>query len=99
MRRINLLLSCLFALLALSACQQRFEDLESAQDGEKLYVTFSASGIQSHESRAVPNVSTGTGTVADYESSYKSVDVLFFEGNGNIAQVGQKKCTISIVKD
>lgn len=91
MRRINLLLSCLFALLALSACQQRFEDLESAQDGEKLYVTFSASGIQSHESRAVPNVSTGTGTVADYESSYKSVDVLFFEGNGNIAQVGQKK--------
>lgn len=91
MRRINLLLSCLFALLALSACQQRFEDLESAQDGEKLYVTFSVSGIQSHESRAVPNVSTGTGTVADYESSYKSVDVLFFEGNGNIAQVGQKK--------
>lgn len=85
------MLSCLFALLALSACQQRFEDLESAQDGEKLYVTFSVSGIQSHESRAVPNVSTGTGTVADYESSYKSVDVLFFEGNGNIAQVGQKK--------
>ena len=91
MRRINLLLSCLFALLALSACQQRFEDLQSAEDGEKLYVTFTVSGIQSHESRAVPNVSTGTGTVADYESSYKSVDVLFFEGNGNIAQVGQKK--------
>lgn len=91
MRRINLLLSCLFALLALSACQQRFDDLQSAEDGEKLYVTFTISGIQSHESRAVPNVSTGTGTVADYESSYKSVDVLFFENNGNIAQVGQKK--------
>ena len=85
------MLSCLFALLALSACQQRFEDLQSAEDGEKLYVTFTISGIQSHESRAVPNVSTGTGTVADYESSYKSVDVLFFENNGNIAQVGQKK--------
>ncbi len=85
------MLSCLFALLALSACQQRFDDLQSAEDGEKLYVTFTISGIQSHESRAVPNVSTGTGTVADYESSYKSVDVLFFENNGNIAQVGQKK--------
>ena len=91
MRRINLLLSCLFALLALSACQQRFEDLESAQDGEKLYVTFTVSGIQSHESRAVPNAPTSTGAGADYESSYKTVDVLFFEGNGNIAQVGQKK--------
>lgn len=84
------MLSCLFALLALSACQQRFDDLQSAEDGEKLYVTFTISGIQSHESRAVPNVSTGTGTVADYESSYKSVDVLFFQNNGNIAQVGQK---------
>lgn len=85
------MLSCLFALLALSACQQRFEDLESAQDGEKLYVTFTVSGIQSHESRAVPNAPTSTGAGADYESSYKTVDVLFFEGNGNIAQVGQKK--------
>ena len=91
MRRINLLLSCLFALLALCACQQRFEDLQSAEDGEKLYVTFTVSRTQSQETRAVPNAPSGTEADADYESSYKSVDVLFFEGNGNIAQVGQKK--------
>ena len=91
MRRINLLLSCLFALLALSACQQRFEDLQSAEDGEKLYVTFTVSSTQPQETRAVPNAPSGTEADADYESSYKSVDVLFFEKNGNIAQVGQKK--------
>lgn len=90
MRRINLLLSCLFALLALSACQQRFEDL-SAEDGEKLYVTFTISSAQPRETRAVPNAPSGTEADADYESSYKTVDVLFFENNGNISQVGQKK--------
>lgn len=85
------MLSCLFALLALCACQQRFEDLQSAEDGEKLYVTFTVSSTQSQETRAVPNAPSGTEADADYESSYKSVDVLFFEKNGNIAQVGQKK--------
>lgn len=91
MRRINLLLSCLFALLALSACRQSFDDQVSAEDDEKLYVTFTVSNTQSVATRAVPNAPTGTETGGDYESSYKTVDVLFFEGNGNIAQVGQKK--------
>ena len=91
MRRINLLLSCLFALLALSACRQSFDDLQSTEDSEKLYVTFTISSAQPRETRAVPNAPTGTEAGADYESSYRTVDVLFFEKNGNIAQVGQKK--------
>ena len=91
MRRINLLLSCLFALLALSACRQSFDDLQSTEDSEKLYVTFTISSAQPRETRAVPNAPTGTEAGADYESSYRTVDVLFFEKNGNIAQVGKKK--------
>lgn len=85
------MLSCLLALLALSACHQSFDDHESTEDGEKLYVTFTVSSTQSRETRAVPNAPSGTEADADYESSYKTVDVLFFEQNGNIAQVGQKK--------
>ena len=91
MRIINLLLSSLFAMLVLSACQQRFEEAPTQENLEKLYVTFTIDGAERRETRAVPNAPNGTESDGDYESSYKSVDVMFFESNGNIATVGGQR--------
>lgn len=91
MRTINLLLSSLFAMLVLSACQQRFEEEPTQERLDKLYVTFTIDGAERLETRAVPNAPNGTESDGDYESSYKSVDVMFFESNGNIATVGGQK--------
>lgn len=91
MRTINLLLYSLLAMLVLSACQQRFEEAPTHENLEKLYVTFTIDGAEHRETRAVPNAPNGTESDGDYESSYKSVDVMFFESNGNIATVGGQR--------
>lgn len=71
------------ALLVFGACRQVYEEPTPQEQHEKLYVTFSIAGSEAKETRAVPNAPNGTEADGDYESSYKSVDVMFFETEGN----------------
>ena len=91
MRNIHLWCVTVFALLVLGACGQVYEEPTPQEKHEKLYVTFSIAGAEAKETRAVPNAPNGTEASGDYESSYKSVDVMFFESGGNSAVLNGKR--------
>ena len=91
MRNIHLWCVTVFALLVLGACSQVFDEPTPQEKHEKLYVTFSIAGAEAKETRAVPNAPNGTEASGDYESSYKSVDVMFFESGGNSAVLNGKR--------
>ena len=80
-----------FALLVLGSCGQVYDEPTPQEKHEKLYVTFSIAGAEAKETRAVPNAPNGTETSGDYESSYNSVDVMFFESGGNLAPLNGKR--------
>lgn len=91
MRNIYLWCVTVIALLSLGACRQVYDEPTPQEKHEKLYVTFSIAGAESKETRAVPNAPNGTEASGDYESSYKSVDVMFFESGGNSAVLNGKR--------
>ena len=91
MRNIHLWCVTVFALLVLGACSQVFDEPTPQEKHEKLYVTFSIAGAEAKETRAVPNAPNGTEASGDYESSYKSVDVMFFESGGYLAVLKGKR--------
>lgn len=91
MRNIHLWCVTVFALLVLGACGQVYDEPTPQEKHEKLYVTFSIAGAEAKETRAVPNAPNGTEASGDYESSYKSVDVMFFESGGNSAVLNGKR--------
>lgn len=91
MRNIYLWCVTVFALLVLGACSQVYDEPTPQEKHEKLYVTFSIAGAEAKETRAVPNAPNGTEASGDYESSYKSVDVMFFESGGNSAVLNGKR--------
>ena len=91
MRNIHLWCVTVFALLSLGACSQVYDEPTPQEKHEKLYVTFSIAGAEAKETRAVPNAPNGTEASGDYESSYKSVDVMFFESGGNSAVLNGKR--------
>lgn len=91
MRNIHLWCVTVFALLVLGACSQVYEEPTPQEKHEKLYVTFSIAGAEAKETRAVPNAPNGTEPSGDYESSYNSVDVMFFESGGNLAPLNGKR--------
>lgn len=91
MRNIYLWCVTVFALLVLGACSQVYDEPTPQEQHEKLYVTFSIAGAEAKETRAVPNAPNGTEASGDYESSYKSVDVMFFESGGNSAVLNGKR--------
>ena len=91
MRNIHLWCVTVFALLSLGACRQVYDEPTPQEQHEKLYVTFSIAGAEAKETRAVPNAPNGTEASGDYESSYKSVDVMFFESGGNSAVLNGKR--------
>ena len=91
MRNIYLWCVTVFALLVLGACSQVYDEPTPQEKHEKLYVTFSIAGAEAKETRAVPNAPNGTEASGDYESSYKSVDVMFFESGGNSAVLNDKR--------
>lgn len=79
---MRILYSVLLSLLLLpcvASCQQ--EEME--ESNERVYVTFRIEDADKPGTRAVPNAPTGTEAGADYESSYKSVDIVFYDSNGN----------------
>ena len=80
-----------FALLVLGSCGQVYDEPTPQEKHEKLYVTFSIAGAEAKETRAVPNAPNGTEATGDYESSYNSVDVMFFESGGNLAELNGKR--------
>lgn len=89
MRIIHLLL-WLLLLTGLSACDQAYVEETQQNKNDKVYVSFRIEEAERHTTRAVPNAPNGTESTADYESSYKTVDVLFFESNGRKAVVAGK---------
>ncbi len=91
MRNIHLWCVAVIALLSLGACRQVYDEPTPQEQHEKLYVTFSIAGAEAKETRAVPNAPNGTEASGDYESSYKSVDVMFFESGGNLAVLNGKR--------
>lgn len=91
MRNIYLWCVTVIALLSLGACRQVYDEPTPQEQHEKLYVTFSIAGAEAKETRAVPNAPNGTEASGDYESSYKSVDVMFFESGGNSAVLNGKR--------
>ena len=91
MRNIHLWCVTVFALLVLGACSQVYDEPTPQEKHEKLYVTFSIAGAEAKETRAVPNAPNGTEASGDYESSYKSVDVMFFESGGYLAVLNGKR--------
>ena len=91
MRNIYIWCVTVFALLVLGACSQVYDEPTPQEKHEKLYVTFSIAGAEAKETRAVPNAPNGTEASGDYESSYKSVDVMFFESGGNLAVLNGKR--------
>lgn len=91
MRNIYLWCVTVIALLSLGACRQVYDEPTPQEKYEKLYVTFSIAGAEAKETRAVPNAPNGTEASGDYESSYKSVDVMFFESGGNSAVLNGKR--------
>ena len=91
MRNIYLWCVTVIALLSLGACRQVYDEPTPQEKHEKLYVTFSIAGAEAKETRAVPNAPNGTEASGDYESSYKSVDVMFFESGGNSAVLNGKR--------
>lgn len=91
MRNIYIWCVTVFALLVLGACSQVYDEPTPQEKHEKLYVTFSIAGAEAKETRAVPNAPNGTEASGDYESSYKSVDVMFFESGGNSAVLNGKR--------
>lgn len=91
MRNIYLWCVTVFALLVLGACSQVYDEPTPQEKHEKLYVTFSIAGAEAKETRAVPNAPNGTEASGDYESSYKSVDVMFFESGGYLAVLNGKR--------
>lgn len=91
MRNIHLWCVTVIALLSLGACSQVYDEPTPQEKHEKLYVTFSIAGAEAKETRAVPNAPNGTEASGDYESSYKSVDVMFFESGGYLAVLNGKR--------
>ena len=91
MRNIHLWCVAVIALLSLSSCKQTFDEPTPQEQHDKLYVTFSIAGAEAKDTRAVPNAPNGTEANGDYESSYKSVDVMFFESGGNLAVLNGKR--------
>ena len=91
MRNIYLWCVTVIALLSLGACRQVYDEPTPQEQHEKLYVTFSVAGAEAKETRAVPNAPNGTEASGDYESSYKSVDVMFFDSGGNLAPLNNKR--------
>ena len=91
MRNIHLWCVAVIALLSLGACSQVYEEPTPQEQHEKLYVTFSVAGAEAKETRAVPNAPNGTEASGDYESSYNSVDVMFFDSGGNLAPLNNKR--------
>ena len=91
MRNIHLWCVAVIALLSLGACSQVYEEPTPQEKHEKLYVTFSVAGAEAKETRAVPNAPNGTEASGDYESSYNSVDVMFFDSGGNLAPLNNKR--------
>lgn len=91
MRNIHLWCVAVIALLSLGACRQVYDEPTPQEQHEKLYVTFSIAGAEAKETRAVPNAPSGTEASGDYESSYNSVDVMFFESGGNLAVLNGKR--------
>lgn len=91
MRNIHLWCVTVFALLVLGACSQVYDEPTPQEKHEKLYVTFSIAGAEAKETRAVPNAPNGTEASGDYESSYKSVDVMFFDSGGYLAPLNGKR--------
>lgn len=91
MRNIYLWCVTVIALLSLGACRQVYDEPTPQEKHEKLYVTFSIAGAEAKETRAVPNAPNGTEASGDYESSYKSVDVMFFESGGYLAVLNGKR--------
>ena len=79
MRNIHLWCVAVIALVVLGACRQVYDEPTPQEQHDKLYVTFSIAGAEAKDTRAVPNAPNGTEANGDYESSYKSVDVMFFE--------------------
>ena len=91
MRNIHLWCVAVIALLSLSSCKQTFDEPTPQEQHDKLYVTFSIAGAEAKDTRAVPNAPNGTEANGDYESSYKSVDVMFFESGGNSTVLNGKR--------
>lgn len=91
MRNIHLWCVAVIALVVFGACRQVYEEPTPQEQHDKLYVTFSIAGAETKETRAVPNAPNGTEANGDYESSYKSVDVMFFEPGGNLAVLNGKR--------
>ena len=91
MRNIHLWCVTVIALLSLGACSLVYDEPTPQEKHEKLYVTFSIAGAEAKETRAVPNAPNGTEASGDYESSYKSVDVMFFESGGYLAVLNGKR--------
>ena len=91
MRNIYLWCVTVIALLSLGACSLVYDEPTPQEKHEKLYVTFSIAGAEAKETRAVPNAPNGTEASGDYESSYKSVDVMFFESGGYLAVLNGKR--------
>ena len=82
MRNIHLWCVAVIAVVVLGACRQVYDEPTPQEQHDKLYVTFSIAGAEAKDTRAVPNAPNGTEANGDYESSYKSVDVMFFESGG-----------------
>ena len=91
MRNIHLWCVAVIALVVLGACRQVYDEPTPQEQHDKLYVTFSIAGAEAKDTRAVPNAPNGTEANGDYESSYKSVDVMFFEPGGNLAVLNGKR--------
>ena len=93
MRTIHLWCVAVIALVVLGACRQVYDEPTPQEQHDKLYVTFSIAGAEAKETRAVPNAPNGTEASGDYESSYKSVDVMFFEpgDNGSLLVLNGKR--------
>ena len=91
MRNIYLWCVAVIAQLALCASCQAVEEPSPKEEHEKIYVTFSIAGAENKETRAVPNAPNGTEATGDYESSYKSVDVMFFDSGGNLAELNGRR--------
>lgn len=92
MRLINILLLACFSLCGLSSCQQTFEEQRTPAQRDGLYVTFSIDAPEERTTRAVPDLGNPPTTPSnfDYESSYKTVDIVFFESNGRKATLHGK---------
>ena len=87
---MKLLYPFLFLLLTVvcgASCQGYEQDKTDIDPAERVYVAFRLDNGDDHTTRAVPNAPNGTEATADPESAYKTVDIVFFNGDGSKAYV------------